>query len=43
MPIPLQITFLQTPPSAALEADIAEKAAALEAVFDRIIGCRVFV
>jgi hypothetical protein len=43
MPIPLQITFLQTPPSAALEADIRERADALETFCDRIVGCRVFV
>jgi ribosome-associated translation inhibitor RaiA len=39
----LQITFLHTPPSAALEAAIADKAADLEALFDRITSCRVFV
>lgn len=40
---PLQITFRDFPPSEALEADIREKAAKLDQVYDRIMSCRVVV
>jgi hypothetical protein len=43
MQIPLQITFLQTTPSAVLEADIREKVDTLAKLCDRIAGCRVFL
>jgi ribosome-associated translation inhibitor RaiA len=43
MKIPLQITFRSTPPSAAVEAHIREKADKLELFYDRIMGCRVVV
>jgi hypothetical protein len=43
MQIPLQITFLQTNPSAVLEADIREKVDTLARLCDRIVGCHVFV
>ncbi len=43
MEMPLQVTFRNMKPSAAIEADVREKAAKLEEFFDRIIGCRVVV
>ncbi len=43
MQIPLEITFRHMAPSAAVEANIRERAAKLERYFDRIIGCRVVV
>ncbi len=43
MKIPLEINFRHMDPSAAVEANIREKAAKLERHFDRIIGCRVVV
>jgi ribosome-associated translation inhibitor RaiA len=43
MQTPLQIRFHQLPPSPALEADIRERAADLETVFDRIVSCHVSV
>ena len=43
MQIPLQITFRDMEPSAAVESNIREKAAKLEQYFDRIMSCRVMV
>jgi ribosomal subunit interface protein len=43
MQIPLQITFHGIDHSDAVEERIREKAAKLEAVFDRITSCRVVV
>lgn len=40
---PLQITFRDMEPSAALEARIRAKAAKLDSFDDRIMGCRVVV
>jgi ribosomal subunit interface protein len=41
MPIPLQITVLNVPRSAALEARVAEMTAKLEKFHSRIVSCRV--
>jgi ribosome-associated translation inhibitor RaiA/cold shock CspA family protein len=43
METPLQITFRNMPPSAAIEDTIREKAAKLDSYYDRIMGCRVVV
>lgn len=43
MQIPLQITFRHLDPSAAIEADIRDKAGKLEQFADDIISCRVVV
>jgi ribosome-associated translation inhibitor RaiA len=43
MTVPLQITFRDLPPSAAVEAQIRERADSLERVFDRVTSCRVIV
>ncbi|MEN8108177.1 MAG: HPF/RaiA family ribosome-associated protein, partial [Pseudomonadota bacterium] len=43
MQIPLQITFRDMEPSAAVEADIREKAGKLEWFYDQIMSCRVVV
>ena len=43
MQTPLQITFRDMEPSAAVEANIREKAAKLELYYDRIMSCRVVV
>jgi ribosome-associated translation inhibitor RaiA len=43
MQTPLQITFHQLPPSAALEADVRSRVAELEQFFDRIVSCKVLV
>ena len=43
MQIPLQITFRDMEPSAAVEARIREKATKLEQYYDNIISCRVMV
>ena len=43
MQIPLDITFRHMDSSAAVEANIREKADKLERYFDRIVGCRVVV
>lgn len=40
---PLQITFLDVPPSDALDAHIRDKVAKLEQFYPRIIGCQVYV
>ena len=40
---PLEITFRDIPPSEALEADIRDKAAKLDQIYDRIMSCRVVV
>jgi ribosomal subunit interface protein len=40
---PLQISYRDVTPSAALEAAIHERAAKLDEFFDRITGCRVLV
>ncbi|HEY7555667.1 MAG TPA: HPF/RaiA family ribosome-associated protein [Candidatus Binatia bacterium] len=40
---PLRITFRNMPPSPAIENNIREKAAKLDAYFDRILGCHVVV
>lgn len=43
MQLPLQVTFRNMDPSAAIEANIQEKANKLDAFYDRIMGCRVVV
>jgi len=43
MTVPLQITFRDLPSSAAVEAQIRERAESLERVFDRLTSCRVIV
>lgn len=43
MKIPLQITFRNIPHSETIEANINEKAAKLDKVYDRIMSCRVVV
>jgi len=43
MQTPLQITFRDVESSAAVEANIREKAAKLEQYYDRIMSCRVMV
>ncbi len=43
MQIPLQISFRDMPPSAAVEAKIRERAAKLDRFYDRIMACRVVV
>ena len=43
MTVPLQITFRDLPSSAAVEAQIRERAESLERVFDRVTSCRVIV
>jgi len=43
MEIPLKVTFRNMPPSAAIEANIREKAAKLDTFYDRIMSCRVIV
>jgi len=43
MKLPLQITFHQMEPSAALEAQIREHAARLDRFYDGIMACRVLV
>jgi ribosome-associated translation inhibitor RaiA len=40
---PLQITFRNMAPSAAIEKQIREKAAKLDVFYDRIMSCRVIV
>jgi cold shock CspA family protein len=40
---PLRITFRNMPPSPAIENNIREKAAKLDAYYDRILGCHVVV
>ncbi len=43
MELPLQVTFRDMDPSAALENEIRERAGRLERFFDRITSCRVMV
>jgi len=43
MELPLQITFRDVPRSAALEADIREKAAKLDQFYEKVMACRVVV
>jgi len=43
MQLPLQISFRDIPPSAAVEAKIRERADKLERYYDRINGCRVVI
>lgn len=43
MQIPVQITFRDMEPSAAVEERIRERAAKLERFYDRITSCRVLV
>ncbi len=43
MQIPLQISFRDMEPSAAVEAKIRDRAAKLDQYYDRIMGCRVVV
>ena len=43
MTIPLQITFRNMAPSAAIEKHVREKAEKLESFYDRITSCRVIV
>ena len=43
MQIPLQMSFRNMEPSAAIETDVREKAAKLEKFFDRITSCRVMI
>lgn len=40
---PLKITFRDMEPSAAIEADVRDKVAKLEELYDRITGCRVVI
>jgi cold shock CspA family protein/ribosome-associated translation inhibitor RaiA len=40
---PLQITFRNMPPSAAIEDAIREKAAKMESYYDHIVGCHVVI
>jgi cold shock CspA family protein len=43
MEIPLKITFRNMPPSKAIEANIEEKVAKLDSLYDGIMSCRVIV
>jgi len=43
MKIPLQITFLNMPPSEAIENNVREKAAKLDSFYDGIMNCRVIL
>jgi ribosomal subunit interface protein len=43
MPIPLQVTFRDMPPSDAVETRIREKTEKLARHYDRIMACRVVV
>ena len=43
MQLPLQVTFRNMDPSAAIEANIQERVNKLDAFYDRIMGCRVVV
>ncbi|MFI5398027.1 MAG: HPF/RaiA family ribosome-associated protein [Candidatus Binatia bacterium] len=43
MQMPLQISFRDMEPSAAVEAKIRERAARLDRYYDRLMGCRVVV
>jgi len=43
MKIPLKITFRDMAPSPAIEANVREKAAKLDSLYDRIMSCRVIV
>ncbi len=43
MQIPVQITFRDMEPSAAIEERVRERAAKLERHFDRITSCRVLI
>jgi ribosome-associated translation inhibitor RaiA len=43
MTVPLQITFRDLPSSAAVEAQIRERAEHLTRIFDRLTSCRVIV
>ena len=43
MEIPLEITFRDMAPSPAIEANIREKAAKLDSLYDHIMSCRVIV
>ena len=43
MKLPVQITFRHMEPSAALEANVREKAEKLDAFYDQIMACRVVV
>lgn len=43
MEIPLKITFRDMAPSPAIEANIREKAAKFDALYDRIMSCHVIV
>jgi ribosomal subunit interface protein len=43
MEMPVQVTFRNMEHSAAIEADVREKAGKLEEFFDGIVGCRVVI
>lgn len=43
MQLPLQISFRDMEPSAAIEAKIRERAAKLDRYYERIMGCRVVI
>ena len=43
MEIPLKITFRDMAPSPAIEANIREKAAKFDALYDRVLSCHVIV
>ena len=43
MKIPLQITFRNMAPSAAIESNIREKATKLDSLYDAVMSCRVIV
>jgi ribosome-associated translation inhibitor RaiA len=43
MEVPLRITFRDMPPSPAVEANIRERAARFDEIYDHVIGCHVTV
>ena len=43
MQLPVQVTFRNMEPSAAVEAEVRDRVDQLETLFDRITGCRVVV
>ena len=43
MQLPVQVTFRNMEPSAAVEAEVRDRVAQLDTLFDRITGCRVMV
>jgi ribosomal subunit interface protein len=43
MQLPLQVSFRDVPPSAAVETKVRDRAARLDRYYDRIMGCRVVI